>query len=500
MTKTILTIFTFILDISEISSIAESVGILPVITFKELEIATNGWNHSTILGRGGFGTVYRGTWKNTSVAIKRTKNSETDENHSVQIQQILGELKMLNSYRHDNILPLYGFSMDGEDPCLIYQFMPNGSLEDRLLCRQNTKSLSWQQRLNIATGTARGIQFLHTIGEKPLIHGDIKSANILLDSNFEPKIGDFGLAREGPYNHYTHMKVSRVHGTRPYLPDEFLRHKKFSTKVDTHSFGIVLFELGTGLRAYDDQRLHKFLKDLIENTSPSQLINLIDKKCGIDDVQTFSNLIALGKCCVSRKPKDRPEMVVVLQELNTLTTKKDMLAKGQTTARQSSYTPTIPHEMQAFQDYLSQQKKISPSSSNATNFRAPTRALSPILPSPQLIFPDPNIVGNAASLEAQVGVNMNLQNHHNPFIQIDLKKNLLIKDDKLSSPGTSNEGSANVENKTAFKEVIGKDVQCKTPVISVSPPSASQNSISSSEDDETAEPSSKSQVNEVTII
>ncbi|KAL0279249.1 UNVERIFIED_CONTAM: hypothetical protein PYX00_000853 [Menopon gallinae] len=122
-------------NISEISSIAESVGILPLITFKELEEATNGWDPSSILGKGGFGTVYKGTWKNTQVAIKRTKNSDTDENKTAQIQQILGELKMLNSYRHDNILPLYGFSLGAEEPCLIYQYLPNGSLEDRLLCR-----------------------------------------------------------------------------------------------------------------------------------------------------------------------------------------------------------------------------------------------------------------------------------------------------------------------------------------------------------------------------
>lgn len=173
------------------------------------------------------------------------------------MQQSLGELRILNAVRHDNILPLYGYSLGGDFPCLVYQFMPNGSLEDRLLCRQGTYPLNWEHRFNIARGTARGLQFLHTMGDKPLIHGDIKSANILLDKNYEPKIGDFGLAREGPQTHYTHikvmyhlarinpslyfltrcclyLKVSRVLGTRPYLPDEYLRGKKISTKVDTY--------------------------------------------------------------------------------------------------------------------------------------------------------------------------------------------------------------------------------------------------------------------------
>lgn len=93
---------------------------------------------------------------------------------------------------------MYAYSLDGKSPCLVYQLMKNGSLEDRLLVKQKTQPLTWIQRHQIAKGTARGLQYLHTIGKKPLIHGDIKSANILLDKNFEPKIGDFGLAREGP--------------------------------------------------------------------------------------------------------------------------------------------------------------------------------------------------------------------------------------------------------------------------------------------------------------
>ncbi|XP_022180102.1 serine/threonine-protein kinase pelle-like isoform X2 [Myzus persicae] len=213
----------------------------PLITYNELEQATNYWNKENILGKGGFGVVFKGIWKNTAVAIKRLESQKGAEQQfnilEAQRQQSLRELKYLNSCRHDNILSLYGFSIGGEKPCLVYQYMINGSLEDRLQCRQGTKPLTWCIRFKIATGSARGLQFLHGM-DKPLIHGDIKSANILLDPYFEPRIGDFGLAREGPLQEYTHVKVSHVHGTRPYLPDEFLRGKKFSTKVDTYSFGV----------------------------------------------------------------------------------------------------------------------------------------------------------------------------------------------------------------------------------------------------------------------
>lgn len=144
--------------------------------------------------------LIKGTWKNTQVAIKRIEKRGLDatESYLIQLQQSLRELKILNACRHDNILSLYAYSIAGEAPCLVYQYLANGSLEDRLLLKKRTEPLTWLQRHEIAKGTARGLQFLHTIGNKPLIHGDIKSANILLDRNFEPKIGDFGLAREGP--------------------------------------------------------------------------------------------------------------------------------------------------------------------------------------------------------------------------------------------------------------------------------------------------------------
>lgn len=304
-------------DFNEEAVISE--GLSPSITYAELERATACWDRNNLLGKGGFGTVYKGFWKNTEVAIKRLevqKGIDMDETYKTNRKQSLRELKCLNTCRHDNILPLYGYSIGGPHDCLVYQYMPNGSLEDRLLCREGTKPLTWSQRHSIATGTARGLQYLHTIGDKPLVHGDIKSANILLDPYLVPKIGDFGLAREGPLQQYTHVKVSKVHGTRPYLPDEFLRAKKFSTKVDTFSFGVVLFELATGLRAYDESRTHKYLREHVESMSEEKINDLRDTKAGYDDGNSFFTLISIGHWCVSVKPRDRPEMVQVLQKLD----------------------------------------------------------------------------------------------------------------------------------------------------------------------------------------
>lgn len=223
---------------------------IPRISYAELRDATDNWSDKHILGAGGFGTVFYGVWKYTNVAIKRIKSQDT-LSAKIQIQQSLNELRYLNSCRHDNILPLYGYSLDDDvEPCLVYQLMAGGSLETKLA--RAAASLAWHDRLQIAIGTARGLQFLHTFSEKPLIHGDIKPANILLNQCLEPKIGDFGLTREGDYDD-AEIEVSRVYGTKPYLPREFLYERTLSTKVDTFSFGIVLLELATGMRAHSSK-------------------------------------------------------------------------------------------------------------------------------------------------------------------------------------------------------------------------------------------------------
>ncbi|KAF0289750.1 Serine/threonine-protein kinase pelle [Amphibalanus amphitrite] len=312
------------------SSYRDRLGNIPEIPYKELEAGTEGWSQHRVLGSGGFGTVYRGTWKNTTWAIKRITQAatgRTEAEQKEQIRQTLEELRILNSCRHDNILPLCGYSISGPEPLLLYQFMDNGSLLDRIMCRRGSTPLTWLQRHNVARGTARGLQFLHTRGTTPLIHGDIKSANILLDHHLEAKIGDFGLAREFPQEKHTSLTVTRVHGTRPYLPDEYLRSRKLSEKVDTFSFGVVLFELTTGLPAYDDKRPIKMLKALVEEAPDKNA--LMDRKGGVEDQDIFPALLRVGELCVSRRAKDRPEMVQVLTELDNITQARTLAARAQ---------------------------------------------------------------------------------------------------------------------------------------------------------------------------
>ncbi|KAB7498033.1 Serine/threonine-protein kinase pelle, partial [Armadillidium nasatum] len=292
-----------------------------MISYKELEEATSSWSRNQLLGSGGFGSVYKGTWINVNVAIKKINQiqKELPNSSSMHMSQVLDELRFLQKYRHDNILQVYGFSADPDKPhCLVYQFMSNGSLEYRLQCKKIEafsesvpSPLTWPQRFNIAKGTAAALQFLHTVQEKPLIHGDVKSANILLDGYLQPKLGDFGLAREGPHSEYTSMKVSHVHGTRPYIPEEYLRSKKLSTKVDTYSFGIVLFEISSGKRAYNDKTKKYLKEEVLETTDPSmpRPVTML--------LQVFDNLYLIGMRCIHRVPKKRPDMTTVFQDLES---------------------------------------------------------------------------------------------------------------------------------------------------------------------------------------
>lgn len=291
------------------------------IPYEELQTATNNWNDRFILGHGGFGVVFRGQWKMTDVAIKRIvyrgKDASAKQAIKIEMQQILNELKHLNSCRHDNVLPLYGWSYGGAEPCLVYQLMAGGSLEKRMANKD--KPLSFEQRVNIATGTAKGLQFLHTFSTKPLIHGDIKPANILLDPCCIPKIGDFGLAREGSFEG---VEVSKAYGTKPFLPHEFLRERILSTKVDTYSYGVVLFVLMTGMRPWDKD-LGNLAKQIASvATSHEEIFSKADRSFDMNrrDVQiAYQNIIVLGLWCTRDQPQDRPEMTVVLERLMTHT-------------------------------------------------------------------------------------------------------------------------------------------------------------------------------------
>ncbi|XP_064812254.1 interleukin-1 receptor-associated kinase 1 isoform X1 [Oncorhynchus masou masou] len=239
--------------------------------FEEVQRGTEDFSHAKQIGEGGFGHVYRATMRSTDFAVKKLKeNSPLD--WSVVKESFKTEVEKLSQYRHPNIVDFVGYCVGQGTYCLLYVFMPNGSLEDQLH-NQASAALFWPQRVSVLLGTARAIQFLHSSSPQ-LIHGDIKSSNILLDEHLEPKLGDFGLARfccspssRSAGRTTTVAYTKTVRGTQAYLPDEYLKTGALGVAIDIFSFGVVLLEALTGRRALEadhGQSKAVYLKDLVK--------------------------------------------------------------------------------------------------------------------------------------------------------------------------------------------------------------------------------------------
>nr|XP_049705309.1 serine/threonine-protein kinase pelle-like isoform X3 [Helicoverpa armigera] len=302
---------------NEDDEIMRNVSAVPRISYEELKEATGNWSDSNLLGRGGFGQVFKGEWKHLTVAVKRLRDNN-DRN-----KELIREM-CLNQYRHDNILPLYGYSLGGPEACLVYQLMAGGSLEQRLRGKTHHPPLSWSQRYNIVHGVARGLTFLHTMAGTPLIHGDIKPANILLDTCLMPRIGDFGLARKGPYgDERSDVKVSKVYGTKPYLPDEYLRARSLSPAVDVFSYGVVMLEVATALPAIDKARPENLLSMYMH-----QLYNQGLDMATLEDPVLRGSVhasptmcrafVAIGLHCTKFLRQQRPTMLDVYKKLKEM--------------------------------------------------------------------------------------------------------------------------------------------------------------------------------------
>ncbi|XP_028744371.1 interleukin-1 receptor-associated kinase 1 isoform X6 [Peromyscus leucopus] len=226
--------------------------------FCEISQGTCNFSEELRIGEGGFGCVYRAVMRNTTYAVKRLKE-EADLEWTVVKQSFLTEVEQLSRFRHPNIVDFAGYCAESGFYCLVYGFLPNGSLEDQLhLQTQACSPLSWPQRLDILLGTARAIQFLHQ-DSPSLIHGDIKSSNVLLDERLMPKLGDFGLARFSrfagakPSQSSTVARTCTVRGTLAYLPEEYIKTGRLAVDTDTFSFGVVILETLAGQRAVRTQ-------------------------------------------------------------------------------------------------------------------------------------------------------------------------------------------------------------------------------------------------------
>ncbi|XP_010274435.1 PREDICTED: probable LRR receptor-like serine/threonine-protein kinase At5g45780 isoform X5 [Nelumbo nucifera] len=290
-------------------------GHLKRFSFRELQIATDNFSPKNILGQGGYGVVYRGCLRNgTVVAVKRLKDpSFTGE---VQFQT---EVEMIGLALHRNLLRLYGFCMTSNERLLVYPYMPNGSVADRLRDPPREQpSLDWNKRMRIALGAARGLLYLHEQCNPKIIHRDVKAANILLDESFEAVVGDFGLAKllDQRDSHVT----TAVRGTVGHIAPEYLSTGQSSEKTDVFGFGILLLELITGQKALDagNGQIQKgMILDWVRTLHEEKRLEvLVDKDLnGCFDAVELEKAVEVALQCTQSHPNLRPKMSEALKTL-----------------------------------------------------------------------------------------------------------------------------------------------------------------------------------------
>uniref|UniRef100_A0A1J3IGJ7 non-specific serine/threonine protein kinase n=1 Tax=Noccaea caerulescens TaxID=107243 RepID=A0A1J3IGJ7_NOCCA len=303
-------------DVNEQYDPEVSLGHLKRYTFKELRSATNHFNSKNILGRGGYGIVYKGHLGDGSlVAVKRLKDCNI-AGGEVQFQT---EVETISLALHRNLLRLRGFCSSNNERILVYPYMPNGSVASRLKDYiKGEPALDWSRRKKIAVGTARGLVYLHEQCDPKIIHRDVKAANILLDEDFEAVVGDFGLAKL--LDHRDSHVTTAVRGTVGHIAPEYLSTGQSSEKTDVFGFGILLLELITGQKALDFGRsshqkgvMLDWVKKLHQEGKLKQLIDkdLNDK---FDRVE-LEEIVQVALLCTQFNPSYRPKMSEVMKML-----------------------------------------------------------------------------------------------------------------------------------------------------------------------------------------
>ncbi|NXM53279.1 IRAK2 protein, partial [Illadopsis cleaveri] len=327
----------------------ETMGDLPsgslLWTQREIANATNSFSDKNRICEGTFADVYKGQRNNMVFVIKRLKEAIITNDILLHVFIFQLECTSPNSTQrffhtevqicfrccHINILQLLGFSVETGLHCLIYPYLPNGSLQNKLQCHNDSAPLTWEMRISISIGVLRAVEYLHNFG---ILHGNIKSSNVLLDENFTPKLGHSGLRLHSSdkKSEYAMMKTKVLQASLTYLPEDFVRHGQLTEKVDIFSCGVVLAEILTGMKALDEDRHPIYLKDMIadeiqtaKESSHSKVKNLeklaakeicckyLDKKAGhlLEDVAVdFASAICL---CLRKKNSNIAEVLEVME-------------------------------------------------------------------------------------------------------------------------------------------------------------------------------------------
>uniref|UniRef100_A0A1J3EX37 Cysteine-rich receptor-like protein kinase 10 n=1 Tax=Noccaea caerulescens TaxID=107243 RepID=A0A1J3EX37_NOCCA len=283
---------------------------------QELEIATDFFSEKNRLGHGGFGPVYKGLMPSgEEIAVKKLSVNSRQGS-----REFTNEVKLLLRIQHKNLVSLLGCCFHGQEKILVYEYLPNRSLDYFLFDKINPGLLDWYNRWRIIIGVARGLLYLHEEAPIRIIHRDIKASNILLDNDLNPKISDFGLARLFPGDG-THTNTFRISGTYGYMAPEYALHGLLSVKSDVFSFGVLVLEIVSG-RKNQNSRLGPEMSDLLSYAwklyQEGKILELVDQSlAGAYNRDEAATCFIIGLLCCQQITSNRPYMNTIHQMLSS---------------------------------------------------------------------------------------------------------------------------------------------------------------------------------------
>ncbi|OMO62983.1 hypothetical protein CCACVL1_22540 [Corchorus capsularis] len=286
---------------------------------KELKQATGNFSPKNKLGKGGFGTVYKGTWKNKDVAVKRVSK----KSHQGK-QEFIAEVTTIGNLNHKNLVKLIGWCYERRELLLVYEFMPKGSLDKYIFYDEKVAMeesiLSWEQRRSIIQGCANALEYLHNGCQKRVLHRDIKASNIMLDSDFNARLGDFGLARTIQEKEKTHHSTVEIAGTPGYMAPETFLISRATVETDVYSFGVLTLEVVCGRKPGNQSEQNNYNNSIVnwlwEFYRKGRITDAADPKMdGKFEEKEVECVLILGLACCHPNPHYRPSMKTVLQVL-----------------------------------------------------------------------------------------------------------------------------------------------------------------------------------------
>ncbi|KFK25062.1 hypothetical protein AALP_AA8G061600 [Arabis alpina] len=294
---------------------------------RELKRATGNFSPDNKLGQGGFGMVFKGKWEGRDIAVKRV----SEKSHQGK-QEFISEITTIGNLNHRNLVKLLGWCYERKEFLLVYEYMPNGSLDRYIFLGDKSRNLTWERRKHIIRGLSQALEYLHNGCEKRILHRDIKASNVMLDSDFNAKLGDFGLARMIQQSEMTHHSTKEIAGTPGYMAPETFLNGRATVETDVYAFGVLMLEVVSGKKpsyvlvkenqSNYNNSIVNWLWELYRNGTIMEAADPRMESLFVEE--EMRSVLLLGLACCHPNPNQRPSMKTVLKVLTGETSPPDV--------------------------------------------------------------------------------------------------------------------------------------------------------------------------------